>query len=146
MRGIGRLIPQTATRFVTADRRTIEFDGRGGLRGADEFGTMTELERVEPTTPTADALRAFTGRYVSDEAEATFDVAVEGELLVVRRRPGLITPLTPVYADAFTGGLGWVVFRRDAAGRVVGLSLGSERLWNLRFTRLPDTVPAAAPR
>ena len=51
IRGIGRLIPQTATRFVTADRRTLEFDGRGGLRGADEFGTVTELERVEPATP-----------------------------------------------------------------------------------------------
>ena len=129
---------------MTADRRTIEFDGRGGLRGADEFGTVTELERVEPATPTADELRAFIGRYVSDEAEATFDVAVDGERLVVRRRPGLVTPLTPVYADAFNGGLGWVVFRRDAAGRVVGLSLGSERLWDLPFTRQPDTVPTSA--
>lgn len=143
IRGIGRLIPQSATRFVTADRRTIEFDGRGGMRGADEFGTVTELERVEPAAPTADALRAFTGRYVSDEAQATFDVAVDGERLVIRRRPGLVTPLTPVYADAFSGGLGWVVFRRDAAGRVVGLSLGSERLWDLRFTRQLDTVPTA---
>lgn len=144
VRGIGRLIPQTATRFVTADRRTIEFDGRGGLRGADEFGTVTQLERVEPVTPTLETLEAFTGRYVSDEAEATLDVAVDGERLVVRRRPGLVTPLTPVYADAFTGGLGWVVFCRDAAARVVGLSLSSDRLWDLRFTRQPDTVPTAA--
>jgi hypothetical protein len=129
---------------VTADRRTLEFDGRGGLRGVDEFGTVTQLERVEPVTPTVDALKAFTGRYVSDEAEATFDVAVDGERLVVRRRPGLVTPLTPVCADAFTGALGWVMFRRDAAARVVGLSLGSERLWDLCFTRQPDTVPTAA--
>jgi hypothetical protein len=81
IRSIGCLIPETATRFVTADRRTLEFDGHGGLRGVDEFGTVTQLER-----------------------------------LVIRRRPGLVTPLTPVYADAFTGGLGWVVCRRDAAG------------------------------
>jgi hypothetical protein len=75
---------------------------------------------------------------------ARFDCAGEGSRLVVRRRPGHLTPLTPVYADAFTGGLGWVVFRRDAAGRVVGLSLGSERLWDLPFTRQPDTVPTDA--
>jgi hypothetical protein len=37
-----------------------------------------------------------------------------------------------------------VVFRRDTAARVVGLSLGSERLWDLRFTRRPDAVPTAA--
>jgi CubicO group peptidase (beta-lactamase class C family) len=143
IRGIGPLIPQSATRFVTADGRRLEFDGRGGLRGADEFGTVTELQRVEPATPGVDALRAFTGRFISDEAEATLDVAVESDRLVIRRRPDLVTPLTPVYADAFTGNLGWVVFHRDVAGRVEALSLGQERLWDLRFSRVLAPEPRA---
>jgi CubicO group peptidase (beta-lactamase class C family) len=141
IRGIGRLIPQSATRFVTADRRTLAFDGRGGLRGVDEFGTVTELQRVEPAAPTPEALEELTGRYVSDEAETTLDVAIDSGRLVIRRRPGLVTPLTPVYADAFTGGtLGWVVFRRDRSGRVEALSLGQERVWDLRFSRVTDTT------
>jgi hypothetical protein len=143
IRGVGPLIPRSASRFVTADRRTIEFDGRGGLRGSDEFGTITELQRVEPATPSVDALRALTGRFVSDEAEVTLDVALESDRLVIHRRAGLVTPLTPVYADTFTGNLGWVVFRRDAAGRVDALSLGQERLWDLRFRRVPDAASAA---
>jgi CubicO group peptidase (beta-lactamase class C family) len=143
IRGIGPLIPQSAKRFVTADRRVLEFNGQGGLRGADEFGTVTELQRVEPATPSVEALREFTGRFISEEAEATLEVAVESERLVIRRRPGMVTPLTPVYADAFTGNLGWVVFRRDGAGRIEALSLGQERLWDLRFSRLSAQPPRA---
>jgi hypothetical protein len=71
------------------------------------------------------------------------EVAVESERLVIRRRPGMVTPLTPVYADAFTGNLGWVVFRRDAAGSIEALSLGQERLWDLRFSRLAANAPRA---
>ena len=141
VRNVGRLIPQTATRFVTGDAWTVEFDRRGGMRTTDAFGTVTLYDRVRPATPTVVQLKALTGRYVSDEAETTLQAAVEGDRLVITRRPNLVTPLTPVYADAFTGGLGWVVFRRDAAGRVVGLSLAQERLWDLRFTRQPDPKP-----
>jgi hypothetical protein len=116
----------------------------GSADGCQEGAEWLRRILIEWLKPEARAVRVFAGRYVSDEAEATFDVTLDGERLVVRRRPGLVMPLTPVHADAFTGSLGWVVFRRDAPGRVDGESLGSERLWDLRFTRQLDTVPTAA--
>ena len=135
VRNVGRLVPQTASRFVTSDAWTCEFDGPGRLRVTDSFGTVTAYDRVLPATPTVDRLKRLAGRYVSDEAETTIQVAVEADRLVIRRRPNLVTPLTQVYADAFTGGLGWVRFHRDKAGRVVALSLSQDRLWDLRFER-----------
>ena len=138
MRGIGTLIPLSAARFVTADRYTVEF--------TDEFGTVDRFDRVEPVTPSADQLKEFAGRYVSDEIETVLGVAVEGDRLVVKRRPDATMPLTPVYADAFTGPLGWVRFHRSAAGRIEALSVSQDRVWDLRFTRRAESAPTSASR
>lgn len=137
VQNVARLLPMTATRFVTTDLFTYEFDGRGEMRTTDEFGSVVIYDRVEPARPSAAQLGELAGTYFNDEVEATLAVTVEGEKLVIKRRPNLSTPLTPVYADAFSGGLGWIVFRRDAAGRVVGLSVSQERMWDLPFTRQP---------
>ena len=52
-------------------------------------------------------------------------------------RPDTVIRLTPIYPDAFTGSIGTVIFRRDG-GRVNGLSVVQDRVWDLRFTRRPD--------
>jgi hypothetical protein len=96
-------------------------------------------ERVEPAWPTAAQLKELAGRYVSDEIEATFTVGVDGDHLVLRRRPDTTIALTPVHADGFSSSLGFfVVFERDASKRVTALTLTHERVWNLRFARQPD--------
>lgn len=43
--------------------------------------------------------------------------------------------LTPVYPDAFSGGLGFVIFRRDEGGRATALSVIEDRVSDLRFAR-----------
>ena len=98
-------------------------------------------ERVEPWTP--QNLSAFIGTYSSEEAETTLTVAVEGGKLVIHRHPDSAFPLTPTYADAFNSDLGSIRFLRDASGKVISLSLGSSRVWDLRFTRL-DAAKAAS--
>lgn len=138
VQNVARLIPTTATRFVTSDGYTYEFGGRGEMRTTDEFGTVVIYDRVEPAKPPVDQLKAFAGRYFSDEIDTTLEALVEGSRLVLRRRPDFTTPLTPVYADAFSTNFGWVIFRRDASGRVVALSLSLERMWDLPFTRQPE--------
>lgn len=135
-----RLVPRSATRFVTGDGMTFDFDGGGQMRTTDEFGTVDVSDRVEPAKPRADQLKEFAGRYVSDEIETTLDVVVEGDSLVIRRRPASTVPLTPVYADGFSSALGWVIFRRDASGRIVALSVSQERVWDLRFARQPESA------
>jgi len=44
--------------------------------------------------------------------------------------------LTPTFQNAFSSGEGSILFRRDAAGKVVGLSVGDDRVWDLRFERV----------
>jgi len=132
------LIPASATRFVTSDGYTYKFDGRGQMHTTDEFGTVVVYDRVDPANPSVDQLKELAGRYFSDEVETTLNVVVQGDRLVIQRRPDLTTPLTPVYADAFSGALGWVIFRRNASGRVVALSISQPRMWDLPFTRQPE--------
>ena len=144
--GIGRLVPLSATRFVTADGYTFEFDGRGKLRRTDEFGTLDLFDRVDPAKPSIEQLKALAGRYVSEEIETTLTVALEGERLVVRRRPDSTLPLMPVYGDGFTSAIGWVNFRRDGSGRVVALSVSQDRVWDLRFMRQADSSRSTAQR
>src|SRR5438093_4270483 len=104
--------------------------------GATEaLHAVADLYLGDPARPTIDQLRELAGTYVSDEAETALTVAQSGESLVIRRRPDTTLKLTPVYADAFdVPQLGLVIFHRDG-GRVSGLSVSQDRVWDLRFAR-----------
>ena len=70
-------------------------------------------------------------------------MAQSGESLVIRRRPDTTLKLTPVYADAFdVPQLGLVIFHRDG-GRVSGLSVSQDRVWDLRFARQNQALVSA---
>jgi len=85
--------------------------------------------------PDLEALKAFAGRYVSDEIETTMDVSLQGDRLVIRRRPDFVAPLTPVWSNGFSSPLGWVIFARDASGQVISMSINQDRAWDVRFAR-----------
>ncbi len=135
------LAAETATRLTTAAGARWDFDGRGGLQVTDAFGTVDTLALVEQAAPDAAALAAYTGRYTSGEAETTLTVEVDGGDLVVRRRPDTVMRLTPLYADAFAGPLGTVIFRRDGSGQVGALSVSQDRVWDMRFEREHTASP-----
>jgi CubicO group peptidase (beta-lactamase class C family) len=98
--------------------------GRGGAQAAGGF------------RPSASDLAAYVGRYTSDEAETVFTVAVEGEELVLKRRPDTVLRMRPVDRDAFAvPTLGTITFRRTD-GRVTELSVKLDRVWDLRFRRV----------
>jgi hypothetical protein len=64
-------------------------------------------------------------------------VAVDGDRLVLRRRPVTRLVLTPVETDLFDAGpLGRVRFIRDDSGRVTQLSVQQARVYDLRFERV----------
>jgi hypothetical protein len=116
--------------------RTYYLAGGKSLRVDNANGTTENYERVERARPAAEEVGELAGAYSSDEAETVLDVAVNGSTLVVKRRPDTTIPLRPIYKDAFSGpGLGLVRFRRDAAGKVVALSVVVDRVWDLRFER-----------
>ena len=102
----------------------------------DRYRVPTIFERTPPASPSVSQLTTLAGTYTSDEIETTLTVSVRDDGLVVTRRPDATFKLLPLYADAFRAGqLGTIIFRRDAAGRVVGLTVAEDRVWDLRFTR-----------
>jgi CubicO group peptidase (beta-lactamase class C family) len=136
----GVLRPVTGDAFILGeDGPRAEFDSTGNatrLRMATEVDEGNYYEKVERWTPAQGELESMTGDYASDEAEVTFHIALEQDHLVMHRRPDAAIPLTPTYRDGFSSALGSIRFIRDAGGRVTELSLGEQRVWDMRFRRV----------
>jgi CubicO group peptidase (beta-lactamase class C family) len=131
------LVAGSATRLHD-DEGVLEWQADGGFVATDPYGTVDRFVRVTPWAPTASDLGALTGTFVSDEAETTLRAVVENGRLVLTRRPDTTIALTPLYTDAFSGAIGTIIFRRDG-GRVSGLSVVQDRVWDLRFVRQADS-------
>jgi CubicO group peptidase (beta-lactamase class C family) len=111
-----------------------------------ENGTFRELtpngdtiyERVEPAHPSASELASLAGEYESPETRSTLTVAANGEELSLAIASGPPVRLRPTFRDAFVmqdRGAASIFFRRDSAGTVTSLSVGDDRVWDLRFQR-----------
>jgi CubicO group peptidase (beta-lactamase class C family) len=127
--GGGVFTPIAPDTFSNGDIQLVLVDGR--LR--DSNGMV--FEKIERASPSAAELQVYAGEYRSDEAAATLRVAMQGERLMLQNRPGVWTPLTPTYRDAFNSSIGIVRFLRDAAGKVTELIVSQERVWDLRFRK-----------
>lgn len=132
------LKPVSETEYQ-ADGVTLRFEGRGSFALRDEFGAISQYRSMARFLPTTGELENFTGEYVSDEADATYIVALrDGQLtMALRERPDEAFPLSPAYRDAFTIADTLVRFRRSGNGAISELSVGNERVWDLRFMRSP---------
>ncbi len=86
--------------------------------------------------PTAAQLASYAGTYASDEAETVFTIAVDGDSLILMRRPDTKIILRPTVEDTFNAGagIGSIRFLRDG-GRITGLSVSQDRVFDLRFAR-----------
>ena len=132
----GVLTPIAENAFMLGDDGPrAEFE-ENRLRIATEVDEGNFYEKVERWTPAPAELEALTGEYSSDEAEVIFQVALENGGLVIHRRPDKTIPLTPTYRDGFSSTVGSVRFIRDSAGRVTELSVGEQRVWDIRFHRV----------
>ncbi|MES2523422.1 MAG: serine hydrolase [Gemmatimonadota bacterium] len=123
-------------------------DGRvRGYRQPTADGDSIAFVRVADGvwTPSAADLAAFAGQYRNDEIGATFTVAVRDGRLSVSPRADAVDFLTPVYREAtsagvresFASGGDAVWFTRDPRGRVTALHIGSARVWDMPFARVP---------
>jgi CubicO group peptidase (beta-lactamase class C family) len=135
------LVPVAAGKFLhPASEREFNFEEGTPvrLRVVTAIGDIL-YERVEPAQPTAAELAALTGEYESREAGATLTLALGA-------KPGELTyqigsnssvPLRPTFRDAFATPSGSSIrFVRDSAGKVIALSAGEDRVWDLRFERV----------
>ncbi len=134
----GPLLRLSDTRFAAEPRGVIfEFETGGRLRVADRLGASDTYERVDPWRPGLKELTALVGSYRSDELQVTVSLALEGDRLLMRRGPGHVDALTPVFPGGFSFAQGYLVVRRDTSGRVTGFSVDQEGVWDLRFSRQP---------
>jgi CubicO group peptidase (beta-lactamase class C family) len=135
----GRTIldPEGERTFGIADtaRRYVFEPDLETFRIEDWQYTDQRYERVESWTPSLAELEELAGTYHSADAETTYVVRVEDGSLTVWQRPNDTRSLTPIYRDAFRRGGSILRFRRDDAGRVVGLSLSLGRVYDMRFER-----------
>ena len=95
-------------------------------------------ERVEPANPTVAELAVFFGKYASSETGTAVTITSgtePGELSmqIVGESP---MALKPTFRDGFeTASKAAIRFIRDADQKVIAMSAGESRVWDLRFNR-----------
>lgn len=140
-------VADTLFRFdvPTADIRVgFRRDSRGRVEGGAffQYGT-TPFRRVEPWSPDAKALGAYTGQYYSPELETVYTASVEeGHLVLQHRRhdPVILTPAAEEGTFQGSGQFASVHFERAEAGVVTEMLVSYGRGRNIRFEkRTPAT-------
>jgi CubicO group peptidase (beta-lactamase class C family) len=112
-----------------------EETGRPQLRLVMGDNKPVVYEAVDPMKPTKEELSAYTGDYYSPELDVSYNVGLEGEELVLRRRKYGSVPLMSTIPDGFAAEGRDLLFHRDERGGVAGLRLSSGRIRYLLFTR-----------
>lgn len=113
---------------------------KDGQRGITlEMGEQrTVMHAVEPFAPDSDALATFAGEYESVELDVRWRLVVDGKQLKLHPRRGDALPLSPAFADAFTGS-GLMRFQRNDKGDITGFDVNIGRARGIAFSRLPET-------
>jgi hypothetical protein len=92
--------------------------------------------RVNPPDLNPNSLKAFTGTYFSEEADATFVIEVRGAEVWVIVKPGLSFKINPSFKDGFfTDEMELFEFKRDKKGNVTGFELSQSRAERVPFVK-----------
>ena len=114
----------------------------------DKDGKPTSLDRTSGSetsrfvadkewAPTAAELASFAGDWYSEEAGATFTFKVEDTNAFFVQRPSTKIALRPFYKDHFGAPGSMLWFTRDASGKIDKLHIGTGRLRDMPFVRVP---------
>jgi CubicO group peptidase (beta-lactamase class C family) len=133
--------PRDANHFVATPGAEIAFDRlqNGGMRATLTLPDSAPevLERFEPLKPSAEELAQYAGEYASSELQATYRFAVKDGKLALATNWQEPAVLEPTVHDEFQSPVGVVmVFRRDAAGNIIGCDLFAGRVRNMFFRRV----------
>lgn len=135
MRG-NALRAMSAQEFVTPSGSRLIFQPDGTVVERMTQGDVTH-QRVTPWTPTAMELTPLAGRYATPETKAEVTVRQAGGSLTLQIGKGPEAALRPVYRNSFALEDGHsITFGFDADGKVSHLSVGDDRVWDLRFRRM----------
>ena len=126
--------------FMSQDEFELHFVSPDQFELTSMEGKTTRYRRAQPYTPTEADLKAFAGRYASDELKAVLQMTPGKGGLIGRlnESPGMGVPFAVADRDTFQMGMLTLRFVRDAAGNVVALDFSNPVLRNVRFTRLTE--------
>ena len=136
----GRLIPKGGGHFIGGTNElkfTFDKDGKPmSAESVGDDGAVMRFAAEREWTPTPAELASFEGDWFSDEAAATFTVAIEADKAFMKQRPATRVPMQPLYKDHFAA-QGFVVwFTRDNAGKVTRMHVGASRMRDMPFVRV----------
>jgi CubicO group peptidase (beta-lactamase class C family) len=136
----GRLWPQGGGHFIGGNEvLKFAFDKAGKPTSVDSIGDdgfVTRFSAEPEWAPRPSDLAAFTGDWSSDEAGATFTLAVDGGRALLTQRPATRLVMQPLYRDHFAVP-GWVVwFTRDKSGTIDRMHIGASRMRDMPFVRV----------
>lgn len=127
--------PRPSMEFMSMAEVELQFSSPDAFELRTAEGDITRFRRAEPYAPTADDLKAFAGRYESDELRAVFNVAPGTDALTVTLNERQSIPFRPVARDMFQFGMLTLRFARDNTGHVVALDFTNPVIRNVRYTR-----------
>jgi CubicO group peptidase (beta-lactamase class C family) len=140
--GAASLLPSGPDKFLLGDTGDIQAQfGEGPpvhMRIITPNGDVV-YERVEQVQPSSADLAGLAGEYESHETGTTLKIASGQKPGEITYRIGMQPPVTlkPTFRDGFETSAGAsIYFRRDAGGKVTALSVGDDRVWDLRFERI----------
>jgi hypothetical protein len=96
-------------------------------------GRESAYARVLPSLPVS-SFGQYAGRYRSDELGVEWTIVVTDGGISLRDERGELTPLQPIFHDAFAGP-GTVRFERDRNGAVTTLTMTTTGVYLLPFPR-----------
>jgi hypothetical protein len=136
--------PRSALAIMSQDEFELHFLSHDAFELKSMEGTTTRYRRARPHAPTAEDLELLAGRYANDETRAVIQTTPGAQAIMVRINdspaPGF--DFRPVDPDTFQRGGMFLRFRRDTAGKVVGLDYSNPVVRNIRFTRLDECSSA----
>jgi hypothetical protein len=126
--------------YMSGDESEVNFlsNDQFELRSTD--GKTTRYRRAKGYAPTAEELKAFAGRYESDEIGVVFRLETRGNTLqaLIEHSPSRVLEIKPVDRDTFQIARMFMRFVRDKSGKVVALDYSNQVIRNVKFTRLSD--------
>ncbi len=120
---------------------TFHYESDGSVkRGTHHQGPDTPLEKIDKPALTPDQLRAYEGRYISDELETIYTISLGDDgRLMAHHIVNEAFPLTHNESDSFSGGawyLSTIEFHRDPSGAVSGFMGSNTRTRSVWFRKL----------
>src|SRR6185503_15941513 len=116
---------------------TFDQDGKPMFaKTVDTDGEVRRFALEKEWTPTTADLASFQGDWFSEEAGATFTVAVDADKAFIKQRPTTKLAMQPLYKDHFNVQGYTVWFTRDKNGKVSGMHVGAGRMRDMPFVRV----------